>query len=106
MRSRLQQFLLVLGVIALVFLLVEIGASLAATQYGSTPARVDHITAGPYRFTINLYDDPARAGFTLPFTIAPQGNTQGHWVYRVTSIPEWCQQSISWPLLPPTSPLS
>jgi hypothetical protein len=84
----LQKFLLALGVIALVFLLVEVGASLAATQHGSTPARVDHITAGPYSFTVSLYDDPARAGFTLPFAIAPQGPARGSWTYRVTSMPQ------------------
>lgn len=88
----LQKFLLALGIIALIFLLVEIGASLAATQHGSTPARVDHITAGPYSFTVSLYDDPARAGFTLPFAIAPQGNTSGSWTYHVTSMPQGAPQ--------------
>jgi hypothetical protein len=83
----LQKFLLALGVIALLFLLVEIGASLAATQHGSTPARVVHVTAGPYHFTVSLYDDPARAGFTLPFAIAPQEPASGSWTYHVTSIP-------------------
>lgn len=87
----LQKFLLALGIVALLFLLVEIAASLAATQHGSTPARVDHIEAGPYRFTVNLYDYPARAGFTLPFTIAPQGATGGSWNYSVTSMPQGSQ---------------
>lgn len=82
----LQKMLLVLGVVALVFLLVEIAASLSATQHGSTPARVDTITAGPYRFKVNLYNDPARAGFTLPFEILPQGVTGGSWNYQVTSV--------------------
>lgn len=84
----LQKSLLVLGVVALLFLLVEIGASLAATQHGSTPARVDYVTAGPYRFTVSLYDDPARAGFALPFAIAPQGAAHGSWTYQVTSVPQ------------------
>jgi hypothetical protein len=82
----LQKVLLALGVVALIFLLVEIAASLIATQHGSTPARVETITAGPYRFKVNLYDDPARAGFTLPFEILPQGVTGGSWSYQVTSI--------------------
>jgi hypothetical protein len=82
-----QQLLLALGVLALIFLLVEIGASLAATQHGSTPARIVHVTAGPYHFTVSLYDDPARAGFALPFAIAPQGPASGSWSYQVTSIP-------------------
>lgn len=88
MSNRLQKFLLALGVIALLFLLVEIGASLAATQHGSTPAQVEEVTAGPYRFKVSLYDDPARAGFALPFAIAPQGQTEGLWAYHVTSVPE------------------
>jgi len=82
-----QQLLLALGVLALIFLLVEIGVSLAATLHGSTPARVDHVTAGPYRFTVSLYDDPARAGFALPFAIAPQEPAQGTFRYQVTSVP-------------------
>lgn len=86
-KSRWQQFLLVLGILALIFLLVEIGASLAATQHGSTPARIEQVIAGPYRFTVSLYDDPARAGFALPFAIAPQGPTRGSWSYQVTSVP-------------------
>ena len=89
----LQKCLLTLGVLALVFLLVEIGASLLATQHGSAPARVDQITAGPYRFTANLYNDPARAGSTLPFAIAPQGATSGSWTYHVTSMPQGRVQS-------------
>lgn len=83
----LQKLLLTLGVIALIFLLVEITVSLVATQHGETPARVDNVTAGPYRFKVSLYDDPARAGFTLPFAIAPQGQTGGQWTYHVTSMP-------------------
>jgi hypothetical protein len=83
----LQKFLLVLGVLALIFLFVEIGVSLASTQHGSTPARVDHITAGPYHFTVSLYDDPAQAGFTLPFAIAPDDAEGGSWHYAVTSEP-------------------
>jgi hypothetical protein len=88
----LQKCLFALGVLALVFLLVEIGASLVATQHGSTPARVDQITAGPYRFTVSLYDYPAQAGFALPFTVAPQGATSGTWTYHVTSMPQGSQQ--------------
>ncbi|HZU70600.1 MAG TPA: hypothetical protein VFA09_25225 [Ktedonobacteraceae bacterium] len=85
--SRWQQFLLALGILALIFLLVEIGTTLAATQHGNTPARVEQVQAGPYRFIVSLYDDPARAGFALPFAIAPQGAEQGSWSYQVTSVP-------------------
>ena len=88
MNRTLQQFLLALGILALLFLLVEIGAALAATQPGSTPARVVQVTAGPYHITVSLYEDPARAGFALPFTIAPQGAASGSWSYLVTSVPQ------------------
>lgn len=87
-KNILQKFLLAVGVLALVFLLIEVGVSLAATQHGTTPARVDHVTAGPYHFIVSLYDDPARAGFALPFTIAPEKATKGLWTYHVTSIPD------------------
>jgi len=46
------------------------------------------MTAGPYHFTVSLYDDPARAGFALPFAIAPQGPASGSWTYQVTSVPQ------------------
>jgi hypothetical protein len=82
----LQQFLLALGVIALVFLLVEIAVSVISAQPGNTPARIENVTAGPYRFKVSLSDNPARAGFALPFTIAPQGQNGGQWTYQVTSI--------------------
>ncbi|GHO64080.1 hypothetical protein KSC_029720 [Ktedonobacter sp. SOSP1-52] len=82
-----QQLLLALGVFALIFLLAEIGASVAATRHGNTPARVEHITTGPYRFAVSLYDDPARAGFALPFVIAPQGPVHGTFRYQVSSVP-------------------
>ena len=83
----LQRFLLALGVVALIFLLVEIGITLGSTLHGSTPAHVDDITTGPYQFKVSLYDYPARAGLTLPFAIAPEGATGGSWTYQVTSVP-------------------
>ena len=42
MNATLQKFLLALGILALLFLLVEIGASLAATQHGSTCSEFRH----------------------------------------------------------------
>lgn len=84
----LQRMLLILGVLALVFLLVEVTATLVATQHGSTPERVEQITVGQDHFRVSLYDSPARAGFALPFAIAPQGSTRGNWSYQVTSIPQ------------------
>jgi hypothetical protein len=73
MMSRLfQRLLLVIGVVALLVLLAEMGLSFAATQHGSAPVRVMHVKAGPYPLTVSLYTYPANAGFALPFAIAPQ----------------------------------
>lgn len=86
MRAVAQRVLLGLGVVALAALLVEIGLSVAATIPGSRPARVVHVTAGPYPLRVSLYTDPARAGFALPFAIAPDGGSAPQ-SYEVTSTP-------------------
>src|SRR5229473_8512544 len=83
----LQRTLLVTGIVALIALVVEIGLSIAATTHGSIPKRVVHVTAGPYALTVSLYDDPANAGFALPFAIAPQQLVNGHLTFNVSSIP-------------------
>jgi hypothetical protein len=83
----LQKTLLLLGALALIFLLIEIGTAVAAAQQGGKPARIDHVTAGPYHFTVSLYDNPARAGFALPFAVAPDDPMNGSWTYEVTSVP-------------------
>lgn len=76
MSKLLQRVLLVLGVVAFLVLLVEIGLSIAATLPGSTPARTVQVKAGPYPLTVNLYKDPANAGYALPFTISsPQARS-------------------------------
>jgi hypothetical protein len=74
------------GIVALVALVVEIGLSIAATTHSSNPKRVVHVTAGPYALTVNLYDNPANAGFALPFAIAPQQPVNGHLTFNVSSI--------------------
>jgi len=79
--------LLIVGIVALIALVVEIGLSIAATTHGSTPKRVVHVMAGPYALTVSLYDDPANAGFTLPFAIAPEQPGNGHLSFNVSSIP-------------------
>lgn len=81
----LQRILLVIGLLALVVLLIELGVSIAATTHGNTPKRVVHTTAGPYALTVNLYDYPANAGFTLPFSI--QAQPAQSLTYSVFSIP-------------------
>ena len=85
MRKPLQYLLLVVGVIALIAVLVDLGVSIAATTHGNTPVRVVHVTAGPYPLTLSLYKDPANAGYALPFAITPQ--TQSALTYNVTSVP-------------------
>ena len=82
-----QQLLLALGVVALIALTVEIGLSVAATQHGSTPARIVQVNAGPYPLTVSFYTYPAQAGFALPFAIAPQHVIAGALTYSVTSFP-------------------
>jgi hypothetical protein len=82
-----QRLLLAVGVVACIFLAIEIALSIAATTHGSTPARTVRVTAGPYALTVSLYTDPARAGFALPFAIAPELPTSGTLTYQVTSVP-------------------
>ncbi|MBV8694327.1 MAG: hypothetical protein JO125_12190 [Chloroflexi bacterium] len=83
----LQRLLLVVGVIALLFVLADIAVSIASTTHGSTPARTIPVTVGPYRLTLNLYKDPANAGYALPFSIAPAQAVDGTLTYSVTSNP-------------------
>jgi hypothetical protein len=83
----LQRILLVAGVLALLVVLIDLAISIAATIPGSTPARVDHVTAGPYQLTVNLYRDPANAGYGLPFAIAPAQTTNGPLAFHVFSLP-------------------
>ncbi len=82
-----QQALAAVGALALVGLLFVIGLQVAATQRGSTPAKVVGAQAGPYPLTVSLYKDPADAGFALPFAIAPAQPTRGSLTYSVMSIP-------------------
>lgn len=81
-----QRLLLAVGLVALAALLIEIGLSVAATTHGSQPARVVQVDAGPYPLRVSLYTDPARAGFAVPFAIAPTGQGGGL-TFAVTSRP-------------------
>jgi hypothetical protein len=83
----LQRSLLVVGIVALIALVIEISLSIAATTHGSTPKRVVHVTAGPYPLAVSLYDDPANAGFALPFAIATQQAVHGQLTFSVSSVP-------------------
>jgi hypothetical protein len=86
MRLLAQRLLLAVGLVALAALLIEIGLSVAATIPSSQPARVAQVNAGPYPLRVSLYTDPARAGFAVPFVIAPTDATSGL-TFAVTSQP-------------------
>jgi hypothetical protein len=83
-----QRLLLAIGVVALITLLVEIGLSVGATMHGNTPTKVVRVTAGPYPLTVSFYQYPARAGFALPFAVAPQAPIHGPLSFDVSSIPD------------------
>src|SRR6266446_4395989 len=83
----LQRLLLILGVVGLLVVLIDLGISIAATYPGTTPARVDRVTAGPYHLTVDLYSNPANAGYALAFAVAPTQAVNGSLTYRAFSLP-------------------
>jgi hypothetical protein len=83
----LQRILLILGVVGLGFVLIDLGISIAATIPGTTPAHVDHVTAGPYHLTVGLYTNPANAGYALAFSVAPTQAVNGSLTYHANSLP-------------------
>jgi hypothetical protein len=87
MITLLQRILLVLGVLALLAVLINIGISIAATMLGATPAQIVHVQAGPYPLKVSLYRDPADAGYALPFAIAPEQAIKGTLQFAVSSLP-------------------
>ena len=87
MNKLFQMLFLALGAVSMIFLLGAIVLSALATTHGSTPARIDDVTAGPYRLIVSLYNYPANAGFALPFAIAPQVPVLGPLTFSVSSIP-------------------
>ena len=83
----LQRVLLIVGVVGLLVVLIDLGISIAATYPSATPARVDHVTAGPYHLTVNLYTNPANAGYALAFAVAPTQAVDGSLTYQTSSLP-------------------
>ena len=83
----LQRLFLVLAVVGLLVVLIDLGVSIAAAYPGTTPARVDHVTAGPYHLAVNLYTNPANAGYALAFSIAPAQAVDGSLTYQTFSLP-------------------
>jgi hypothetical protein len=82
-----QRVLAAAAALTLVGLLVAIALQIAATQPGSTPARVVGVQAGPYPLDVSLYKDPAVAGYALPIAIAPSQPVRGPLTYSVMSVP-------------------
>jgi len=87
MSTLFQRLLLAFGVVALLALLLEIGFAVVATVHGDQPARLVHVTAGPYPLTVSLYKNPADAGFALPFAIASDSSQHDALTYDVFSLP-------------------
>lgn len=87
MITTLQRILLVLGVLALLGVLIDIGFSIIATMPAATPVRVVHVRAGPYPLKVSLYKYPATAAYALPFAVAPEQATNGTLHYTVSSLP-------------------
>jgi hypothetical protein len=83
----LQRILLIVGVVGLAVVLIDLVISIAATFPSATPARVDHVTAGPYHLAVSLYADPAKAGYALAFAVAPTQAVDGSLTYHVYSLP-------------------
>ena len=87
MQKVFQNILIAIGILAFIALAIEIALSVGATLHGNTPVKVVHVHAGPYPVTVNLYKDPANAGFALPFSIVPQQATHEKLTFDVSSIP-------------------
>ena len=83
----LQRMLLIIGVVGLAVVLIDLVISIAATFPGTTPARVDHVTAGPYHLAVSLYSNPANAGYALAFAVAPTQAVDGSLTYQTSSLP-------------------
>lgn len=94
MSRLLQRLLLIFGIVALLTVFVELGFSVAATTHGNTPVRVVHVNAGPYPLTVNLYKDPANAGYALPFSVAPQYPINGTLTYDASSVPAYDMHAV------------
>src|SRR5260370_19896557 len=89
-KTVLQRILLAAGVLALLVVLVDLAISIAATIPGSTPARVDHVTAGPYQLAVSLYSNPSNASYALAFPDAPTQAVDGSLTSHTYSPPgQW-----------------
>lgn len=82
-----QRLFLLLAVVGLLVVLIDLGISIAAAYPGTTPTRVDHVTAGPYHLAVSLYTSPANAGYALAFAVAPTQTVKGSLSYQTFSLP-------------------
>lgn len=82
-----QMLLLAFAVFALLAVGTDLTYSIVATTHGRTPARVVRVQAGPYPLVVSLYTDPARAGYAMPFAVAPAQPVDGTLSYQINSVP-------------------
>lgn len=87
MTKPFQMLLLAFAVLALLAVGADLTYSIVATTHGRTPARVVRVQAGPYPLIVSLYTNPARAGYAMPFTVAPAQPVDGTLSYQVISVP-------------------
>jgi hypothetical protein len=87
MWKAMQWALLLVGALALASVALAIAQQLAAMAPGDVPARVVRVDSVPYPLVVRLYRDPAIAGYTLPFAVAPQAPTTDRLTYSAISVP-------------------
>lgn len=87
MTKPFHMFLLAFAVLALLTVGADLTYSIVMTTHGRIPAHVVRVQAGPYPLIVSLYTYPARAGYALPFTVAPAQPVDGTLSYQVTSVP-------------------
>lgn len=88
MKRFAQILLLLVGIGMVVSLVWEIVLAIAATQPRATPARVENMAAGPYMLIVRIYDDPAQAGYALPFQIDTAPGSPVPQSYEIVSVPD------------------
>lgn len=88
MRKRLWQMALVVGaILSLVVVIVILLQVILSPYIHGGPAKVVSINAGPYPLNVTLYNDPANAGYSLPFAIRTTSGTSDRLVYDVSAVP-------------------
>jgi hypothetical protein len=88
MSKRSWQLALVIGAIVSLLIVIVVLLQVVLSPYvHGGPAKVVTVNAGPYPLRVTLYNDPANAGYALPFAIQAPATTQGKVTYDVSAIP-------------------